>query len=258
MSPLLSGLFSLTGFAGALLLGVAWLAAQPHARGPRRWLTAVVLFYCAASMRVVPWVLARPLVLGFHQFSRSDAAPDLTAVVLLGAGGFTVHGADQRIGVLNLPGAARVLEAASVYQVLGSPHVISSGGAADGARAEPSAVTMRTALVQLGVPADRIVVETSSRTTRDEAVLVAPMLRAMHATRIVLVTSDLHMRRSLAAFRAVGVEAVPAIAPDPLRHQPRILSCVPTIEGLQFASAVAHEYAGILYYTARGWVRFSS
>lgn len=258
MSQLLGGLLSFTGFALFVLAGVIWLGVRPHARAPRRWLLAVVLLYSAASLRIVPWLLAWPLVYGFHHFSSSDVTPDMTAVVVLGAGNFTVHGAEQSMGVLNLPGAARVLEAARVYALLGSPWMISSGGPADGERTEPSAVTMRAALVQLGVPAERIVLERSSRTTREEAVLLAPMLRTLRVSRIVLVTSDLHMRRSLAAFRSVGFDAVPAIAKDPLSDDSRVPAFLPTTEGLRFTSSVAHEYVGLAYYAARGWFRSSS
>src|SRR5438067_202799 len=253
MSRLAGYLLSLGGFAVLATLGVVWLRARPHARAPRRWLIAVVLFYCAASVRVVPWILSRPLVYGFHHFSRNDVTPDMTAIVVLGSGSSTVNGAEEHVGVLDLAGAARVLEAAYVYRLIGSPWVISSGGAADGVQIDPSALTMRTGLVQLGVPADRILLEASSRTTRDEAVLVAPMLRAMRITRVVLVTSDIHMRRALSTFHAVGLDPVPAIAEDPLQYQTRFQSLIPTEEGLSFTRDIVHEYLGLVYYAVRGW-----
>src|ERR1035437_185643 len=115
---------------------------------------------------------------------------------------------------------------------------------------------MRVALVQLGVPADRIVLESGSVNTHDEAVLVAPMLRALRVDHVVLVTSDIHMRRSLATFRSAGIAPVPAIATDPLNSESRIQSLIPTIEGLRFTSAVVHEYVGFVYYSLRGWIRF--
>jgi uncharacterized SAM-binding protein YcdF (DUF218 family) len=256
MSRLIAYIVSAGGFACLAVPGVIWLAARPHARGPRRWLTVVVLCYCAASVRAVPWILSRPLVYGFHDFTAADAPPGATAIVLLGAGSYTVAGADQRMGLLDLAGAARVLEAAHVYRLMGSPWIISSGGAAEGFRIEPSAVTMRTGLVGLGVPENRILLETESSDTHDEAVGIAPMLRALQVTRIVLVTSDIHMRRAIATFRGAGMTAVPAIAEDPLNSQSRIRTFIPTTEGLRFTSFVVHEYVGLVYYAARGWLRF--
>jgi uncharacterized SAM-binding protein YcdF (DUF218 family) len=256
MSRLIAYVVSAGGFACLAVPGVIWLNLRPHARGPRRWLTAVVLCYCAAGIRVVPWILSRPLVYGFHDFTAADAPRDATAIVVLGAGSYTVAGADQRMGLLDLAGAARVLEAAHVYRLMGSPWIISSGGAAEGLHIEPSAVTMRNGLVQLGVPENRILLDTESSDTHDEAVGIAPMLRALQVNRIVLVTSDIHMRRAIATFRAAGMTAVPAIAEDPLNSQSRIRTLIPTSEGLRFTSFVVHEYAGLVYYAARGWLRF--
>jgi len=256
MADLLRYLFSVGGFVVLCLAGVAWLFVRPRGAGPRRWLAAVVLFYALASIRAVPWVLSRPLVYGFRQFSSADAPGSSTGIVLLGAGTLTVRGYGGRMGVLVVPSATRVLEAERVYRLLGSPWVISSGGAAEEPDAEANAVTMRDALMKLGVPAGRILLESSSMNTHDEAVLVAPMLRSLQVDRIVLVTSDTHMRRSLATFRAAGVDVVPAIAPDPLPYRSRADWMVPTSDGLDFSGAVAHEYFGLIYYGARGWLRF--
>ncbi len=256
MTDLLTYLFSVGGLVALCLAGVAWLFARPRSAGPRRWLAAVVVFYAFASIRVCPWILSRPLVYGFHQFSGMDAPGDSTAIVLLGAGTFTVLGREHRMGVLHVVSATRVLETLRVYQMLGSPWVISSGGAGDERDAEPNAVTMRDALIQLGVPSSRILLESSSVNTHDEAVLVAPMLRALQVDRVVLVTSDLHMRRSLATFRAAGIDPVPATASDPLPYHSRIEWMIPTVDGLTFSGAVMHEYFGLLYYGTRGWLRF--
>jgi len=252
-----SYVFSVGGFAILTSVTLLWNLARPRSRAARFSWIVVVAGYTAASMRVVPWALSRPLVAGFKPFAAADLSSAPTAIVLLGAGTFTVHGRHQRLGVLDLSSAERVLEAAHVFRVLPSPPwIISSGGAADGFNIEPSGIVMKEALVRLGVPADRILVETQSRTTRDEAILVAPMLASLGARRAVLVTSDIHMRRALATFRAAGVDAVPALAIDPLMVDSRPRSILPTTEGLRFSGAVAHEYAGLIYYRARGWIGF--
>jgi uncharacterized SAM-binding protein YcdF (DUF218 family) len=133
---------------------------------------------------------------------------------------------------------------------------VSSGGPGSGFDLESSAVTMKDALVRLGIPQDRILLEASSRNTHDEAILVAPLVRRLHVDTVVLVTSDIHMRRALAAFRAQGIDAQPAFALDPLNMTARTRSFVPDADALHFTSEVMHEYAGLLEYAARGWVRF--
>ena len=71
--------------------------------------------------------MGRPAV-GEEASVELTVTSDMTAIVVLGSGSFTVHGAEEHVGVLDLAGAARVLEAAYVYRLIGSPWVISSGG----------------------------------------------------------------------------------------------------------------------------------
>ena len=54
----------------------------------------------------------------------------MTAIVLLGAGGETVVGweKDRPLSILDLDGAARVLEAARVFRLIDPAWIISSGG----------------------------------------------------------------------------------------------------------------------------------
>jgi uncharacterized SAM-binding protein YcdF (DUF218 family) len=114
---------------------------------------------------------------------------------------------------------------------------------------------MRDALVALGVPGARIKLESLSRNTHDEAVLLSPVLHSLNIEHLVIVTSDVHMRRSLGIFRAQGWDAIPAIAPNPDATLARAERWRPTLEGLSLSGRVVHEMLGIPYYWARGWHR---
>jgi hypothetical protein len=63
------------------------------------------------------------------------------------------------------------------------------------------------------------------------------------------------MRRAVGAFRAVGVNPLPAIAPDPKYRVRWVAWLRPSRDGLNLSSQLAHELAGIPYYWARGWWR---
>src|SRR5262249_44692043 len=154
------------------------------------------------------FVVAQLLVGSLKPFEAADAASARrTVVVVLGSG--TVMAEDWDGRMFSLPdraAMARVLEASRVFRLIDPAIIISSGGDPHpGRKAPPTGETMRDAMVTLGVPADRIVVETESRTTHEEAVVVAPMLQAQRAEQVILVTSEEHMRRSLGSFRAVGI-----------------------------------------------------
>jgi uncharacterized SAM-binding protein YcdF (DUF218 family) len=254
MSDLIATLGSVTGLLLGLAAAVLWLLLSPASRGARRLLVALLVVYLAASVHVVSRAISVPLRRGFHYFERRDAPQPPYAIVVLGAGARTVHGRDDRIGVLALGGASRVLEAAHLFRVLGGPLVVSSGGPPPGRDMIAESETMQRALVELGVPADRIVLESESQVTHDEAVLTARILRARGIGACVLVTSDLHMRRALATFRREGLDVYPAIARDPLDSMRPSQQWLPTPQGMEYSSEVVHEYVGLAWYWWRGWL----
>jgi uncharacterized SAM-binding protein YcdF (DUF218 family) len=53
----------------------------------------------------------------------------------------------------------------------------------------------------MGVPAEAILLERESRTTRENASFTLPMLREMGARRVLFVTSAWHQRRALRTFK---------------------------------------------------------
>jgi uncharacterized SAM-binding protein YcdF (DUF218 family) len=254
MSELIASLGSVTGLVLGLCAGVVWLFAAPASRGPRRFLAVLLIVYAAASVHAVSRGSSWPLRRGFQSFEPADAPPRPYAIVLLGAGARTVHGRADRLGVLTLGGASRVLEAVRVFRALHGPLLVSSGGPPPGRDMIPESETMKAALVELGVPADRIALESASRVTHDEAVLTSQLLRARGIRACVVVTSDLHMRRALAAFRREGLDARPAIARDPLDAQRPVLQWLPTPQGMDYSREVVHEYVGLAWYWWRGWV----
>ena len=256
MSPALDYLFSTSGVVTALLLSAVWLWRRPQSSVARRFLIMVAVLYTLASVYEVPRAIGRILTLGYHRFARADAPTGTTAVVVLGGGVEWVGGWDSSLAVLNPASAARVLETWRLFRLVNPSWIISSGGVGEPTeRSEPSGITMRDELVRLGVPESRIKLESSSRDTHDEAVLVTNLLRSLDVQNLIVVTSDIHMRRSVGALRAQGWNPIPAIAPDPragLRGRQRWL---PHHHGLSFSAEVVHELAGIPYYWARGWWR---
>src|SRR5262245_24958732 len=240
MNAIILGVFSARGAIFALVLFAIWFWRRPTSPAPRRWLAIAAVLYVAASIYAVPTFVARLMLeRGFRPFAVSDVRKAKTAVVVLAGGVRTVRGWDQSpIAVAGFDTLARVLEAARVYHLIEPDWIISTGGTFD-VRQLPEGVVVRDLLVRQGVPDGRILIETRSRTTRDEAVLVEAMVRAIHAEQVVLVTSWVHMRRALAAFRAVGIDAIHAIAPEPSADSPVVARLVHKPNRLDRSRAVA-------------------
>jgi cyclophilin family peptidyl-prolyl cis-trans isomerase len=73
---------------------------------------------------------------------------------------------------------------------------------------------MREELVRAGVPADAIVRERCSLSTRENARFTAALLRRRGMRRVTVVTCDWHLPRALAAFRRAGLEVEGFAAPS--------------------------------------------
>ncbi len=138
----------------------------------------------------------------------------------------------------------RSFYAARAFRQEGFQKVIVSGG--NGFR-EPTALTMRDFIQSQGVPADSIMVETSSLTTRQNALNLRPLLEKLPG-RKVLVTSDYHMFRARRVFASLGLEVLPLPVPNVEKH-------VGTwFERWSAFLTLALETCKIAYYYVHGWL----
>jgi len=246
------------GAIWCLLIAAVWLTIARGSRAGRRFLVIAALVFTAASLYGPQYLIARAMAWPLKPFDASDVViGHRTAIVVLGSGTVNTEDWDGRaFSFVDRFAAARVLEAVRVFRMTDAAIVLSSGGNPRPKRDEkPSGETMRDTLLQLGVPADRILTETASKTTRDEAVIVRGILQAQNVDRVILVTSQTHMKRALGAFRAAGIDAIPAIAQEFDRYVPLALAVVPSEDGLWVAATNMHEALGLAYYWLRGWWR---
>lgn len=72
---------------------------------------------------------------------------------------------------------------------------------------------IRDFLIGEGVPANAILAEWQSTTTRENAINTAQLLRGMAGTKVLL-TSDFHMYRAVRVFHKIGVDVTPYPPPD--------------------------------------------
>jgi uncharacterized SAM-binding protein YcdF (DUF218 family) len=242
--------------AVGLILSIVRRNARPSGRAARWYFGGVLLGY---------WVLSTPACAerlmawsgnGYRPLTRAADARGADVIVVLGSGSATYQVGGLHLNVISLQGALRVLEGARLYRLLQQPTVIVSGGVTSpvpGSRPESEA--MRDAIVQLGVPPDHVVLESESKTTRDEAIVIKQLLRERGDRPIVLVTSPTHMGRALGVFRSVGLNPVPSAAPYKSDHVFESYRWLPAQGGMLLFDEVIYDRAASLYYSARGWTR---
>ncbi|MCD0502059.1 YdcF family protein [Bordetella petrii] len=187
--------------------------------------------------------------------------PHLPAAQLPAADAIVVLGGNTANGRANwfLPydketAIVRVDTAVKLYQAGRAPKVVLSGGALEGDISE--ARGMAFLMKQQGVPERALLLENSSRTTYENAILTEEELEEHGFRKILLVTSALHMPRAMAAFSKQGVSAIPASTPPQIVLPPdgSVSPWIPHQRTLDASRSIIKEYAGLLVYWLRGWV----
>jgi uncharacterized SAM-binding protein YcdF (DUF218 family) len=241
--------------AGATIaVALAW--------GPRRLrplaIPALALLVCAY------WIASLPIVsdaLATH-FNASGARPVIAsaiagakAIVVLGAGVETVSVNGRAVTLATRQSAYNALEAVRVAQLLPYPvPIIASGGRGSSASKQPESELLRDMMVRYGVPADVIELESASSTTHEQAMFASAILRARHFERFVLVAPPAQLPRAAAAFRAQGVEPIPAPADYPHEDSPGRSKWLPSVDALNASENASYDYLAALYYWLRGWL----
>ena len=90
--------------------------------------------------------------------------------------------------------------------------IFTGGFGGEGARFAESEVARRYAIDE-GVPEERILIETVSRTTHENMEQAALLMHARGLRRAIVVSDPLHMARSLRQARGQGIEALGSATP---------------------------------------------
>ena len=235
--------------------GVLLLFVPPLARWGRRWLAIVALFYWTLSTPAGTGLLVRTLQGPYQPLISADQARGARVVVMLGSGSMNLRASGRQLSAVTGDAGLRVLEAARLFDLLGGPLVIASGGVTEhDPAAAPESVALQSALMAVGVPSERILLESESRNTHDEAVIIKRMLAERGVTTFILVTSPLHMTRSLRTFEREGMHPIPSPAqliPDRSRPDPLLL---PNDLWLSLGDLAIYEWLARGYYWWRGWL----
>jgi uncharacterized SAM-binding protein YcdF (DUF218 family) len=198
-----SNLFFLLLFAGILLMATRFV------------MTGRVLAVAALALLVLfgigpgaNWLMF-PLEQRFPQWDAARGAPD--GVVVLGGSIGPENSAARGAPALN-ESAERLTAVADLARRFPKIPIVFSGGNASLFPGGPSeAQVARQLFESFGIAPDRIVLESRSRTTAENASHTRETVKPAAGARWLLVTSAHHMPRSVGVFRAAGfpVEAYP-------------------------------------------------
>jgi len=249
------------------LTRIFWLLAQPLSvvvllllagfalsflkrRWPARVAVGVAFFILfACSFTTFGYVLITPLE---TRFVRPAEPARIDGIVVLGGGldgeVNTVRGGWE----LNRSGD-RFVEALRLALKHPEAKVLISGGPPALVQQEPEADAGRRMFEAFGVSADRIITDSKSRNTEENAQFAKELAGPIEGQTWLLVTSAFHMPRSVGLFRKAGFDVVPwpadyfASGAEGWRIKPD-----QSTENLAVANMALREWIGLLGYHFTG------
>lgn len=249
------------GLACILMLISLFRPRQP--RWQRGLVGLALLILWLSSSRLVAATLLRSLE---WRYLPPAEVPTADVIVVLGGGTKTAEYPRPTVEVSEA--GDRTLYAAWLYHQGVAEHLLLTGGhvfTSTLATEPPEAEDMLTIMQMLDVPDEAIWLETKSRNTYENALYSRPLLAEKGINTILLVTSAIHMPRSVAIFEKQGFTVIPLPTDfivtesswqeiTSLTFQGQFGNVLPTVENLQFTTWALKEYIGMAVYRLRGWL----
>lgn len=198
---------------------------------------AIALLFSSGN---VATALLSPLEYEYPAVHDTRAHADIQHIVVLT--GYASDDPNMPVtGRMHYSAAFRVMMALQLQRGCEGCDVIVSGGPV-------TAKVMGESLLALGLPPERLKLESASDTTADSAVNLKPMLDGP----FFLVTSAGHLRRSMAVLQKQGLQPVPVPTDYQGPKDWRNADERPSPQSLYTSDLAIHEYIGLVWYRLKG------
>jgi len=236
-----------------ILFGLLWVVKI--GRGFHQKLLLVfpfLLLYTISSFWISQWVI-QSLEKDFPGIPL-QLAPKSDFIVVLGGSLNTVMRDPNRIELNE--SADRLIDAFRLYRIGKAPKILFTGGSGILTFQETKEADYAKQLfLDLGVRPEDLVLESESRNTFENAIYTKQIIGEDKS--ILLVTSALHMKRSLAIFEKAGFREVNPFPTDYRTYRDDLGfwdKCLPSPGHLQQASHGVREWIGIWAYRFQGYL----
>lgn len=236
---------------GCIILGLI-LITLLFPRQPKFIIGVFILLLYLFSIQPVTDFLLRPLEDTYPplpadaSLSNRGIPDDAEAIVVLGGG--TVQGSPEAGSghdTLDTDALKRAVYAFSLRDRFPGPYILSGGKVFDYGQ-EAEAVTAAGLCISLGLSPERLILETTSRNTWENAKEVAKL----GYKQVIVVTSAYHIPRSVFCFERNGMSIVPAPTDYKCERGRKydFFSFMPSMDSLYGTYLALHEYIGLFYY----------
>jgi uncharacterized SAM-binding protein YcdF (DUF218 family) len=233
-----------------LLLGAFWGSFRRRGGGGRGFLALALLLTLALAVLPVGGWLLLPLE---SRFPAPASLPErIDGILVLGGGLDGKASAARGQPILN-DAAERFTAAATLARAHPEARLIFSGGSNSiWEGQEPEAHYAERLLLDLGVAPDRLTVEATSRTTRENAANLTALLGGPPQGNWLLITSAWHMPRAVGCFRHLGWQVIPYPVDYRTQGEGEPLKPLDPAAGFAELSLALHEWLGLLAYRIQG------
>lgn len=209
------------------------------ARRPAAFALLALMFLAALSTAVVANALMHSLEV---DAPAGQAAPE---VIFIAAGGSSSE-------ALSISSESRVREGLAWWREHPGARLVMAGAdLVPGGTTQRTVLLMREAAIRAGVPPSKIELEVRSTNTREHPIGLLKLPGITRNTRVGVVTSSWHMRRTLREFRRHFANPIShptrRVAPDPFV----INDVLPSSRELWVSTVMIHEWIGLAWYALR-------
>ena len=217
-----------------ILIGIILVFRKKRGKLGKILIILGILFYYLFSITSVADLIISPLEKQYQPVQKEELNKADKIVLLLGGKESDVLRASEVLRLYNLQLTTYNLQSA----------IIISG--TDPLKPErEEAKEVKEFLAERGIPAENIILEDKSRTTKESAENIKEIL---DDEPFFLVTSAYHLPRAIETFQKARTNPIPAPADFKIEKNYDILDFFPDAENLRNSDLAFHEYFGILFY----------
>lgn len=240
-----------TSLAIGLVALTALLAWTRYARSAYVLMTSGAILLVLLAFSPLQALMVLPLENRFPEAPSDLPAP--TGIIVLG--GSTDGDIEAARGQVALNGAAaRLTTGAALARKYPNARLVFTGGSAALTGQAPSeASSVRRLWIELGVPQDNVAYEDKSRNTWENALYTRDLVKPTPDEKWLLVTSAMHMPRSMGLFRHVGFSVI--AYPTDYKSFGNSWDWMPSADPAKSMGNIeiaTHEWIGLLVYWLTG------
>ena len=151
----------------------------------------------------------------------------------------------------------RLLNTIELYKKGIIEKIIISGASGSMSSEMKEASLLKYFLVDIGIPNEKIIIEEKSKNTYENALFCSGMLNKMHPnknTEVLIITSNYHMRRSVACFNKMNIKTDPYVKKTTKNHFDLEQIIIPQSNILFNWKVLLHEIIGYYTYMLVGYI----